>query len=543
MLRAHQQRMDEICAEIRSGQKITSIIAQVTPGGGKSALPAILAARLIKPWYAEFSHLNRVRQPFERLCWIVPRLALQEQAEEAFTDRSFRKMVGHEHLIRVSTNETNPCRGLAGYTTTYSALAADTQKLNAAEFAKHRYLLVLDEMHHIAGDSAAQARVGELVAKAALVLYMSGTLERGRKEQIAFMPYAQRVADVGEKKQRQELVLADSADTRIITYTRADALAERAIIPIHFTFMDGSAEWKGKGGSVKSVSSFRGGDKKLGKEALVCALSSQYANDVLDACMADWMETRKTNPRAKLLIVGASMKLAAAHASHVAKKWYKKVGVATMEEGSGAIQAIRAFKSHGEGRLDLLSTVGMAYEGLDVKAITHIACLTLIRSVPWITQMLARATRYDPLAGPWDRQEACVFLPDDQMMRDTCEAITREEKAYAKGHKKEGTGKGGGVANLWGEIVPVKSGAHAGLKIKMPTAPSALPAPPELTPSQREAALRESIEHEVRAFARRRGKPVKTVNQKIVHKFGKSRTEMSLPELEKVEQWARRNLA
>ena len=35
-------------------------------------------------------------------------------------------------------------------------------------------------------------------------------------------------------------------------------------------------------------------------------------------------------------------------------------------------------------------TVGMAYEGLDCPEITHIACLTQVRSAEWLEPMLAR---------------------------------------------------------------------------------------------------------------------------------------------------------
>jgi hypothetical protein len=66
-----------------------------TPGGGKSALPVILAAELMP-------------KLFKKICWVVPRVALQQQAEEAFVDPLFRKLLNHQHLIRVSTSEINP---------------------------------------------------------------------------------------------------------------------------------------------------------------------------------------------------------------------------------------------------------------------------------------------------------------------------------------------------------------------------------------------------------------------------------------------------
>ena len=55
--------------------EVTDILAAVTPGGGKSLLPVIAAARLIEA--------NKV----ERICWVVPRDSLRLQAE-AFSPRS-----------------------------------------------------------------------------------------------------------------------------------------------------------------------------------------------------------------------------------------------------------------------------------------------------------------------------------------------------------------------------------------------------------------------------------------------------------------------
>src|ERR1035437_8478525 len=84
----------------------------------------------------------------------------------------------------------------------------------------------------------------------------------------------------------------------------------------------------------------------------------------------------------------------------------------------------------------------MAYEGLDCKPITHIACLTNIRSKPWIEQMLARATRHDPHAGPWEKQVARVFVPDDPLMKVILRRITKNDENFIA-VKQERAGGGG----------------------------------------------------------------------------------------------------
>ena len=75
-LRAHQRALANLVAAIARGEAtgVTDILAAVTPGGGKSLLPVIAAAHLIKAGIVE------------RICWVVPRDSLRLQAEEAFAD-------------------------------------------------------------------------------------------------------------------------------------------------------------------------------------------------------------------------------------------------------------------------------------------------------------------------------------------------------------------------------------------------------------------------------------------------------------------------
>jgi superfamily II DNA or RNA helicase len=112
MLRRHQAELNSLCEEIKSGRHtvLRRIICPVVPGGGKSLLPLILAAHLL-PGYAD------------KLCWVVPRLALQHQAECEFVKPGFRRLLQHQHELRQSTNDVDPSRGLSGYITTYQAIS------------------------------------------------------------------------------------------------------------------------------------------------------------------------------------------------------------------------------------------------------------------------------------------------------------------------------------------------------------------------------------------------------------------------------------
>ena len=69
---------------------IRDVLAAVTPGGGKSLLPVIAAARLITAGVVE------------RICWVVPRDSLRLQAEEAFADPTWREALGHGLSVRAA---------------------------------------------------------------------------------------------------------------------------------------------------------------------------------------------------------------------------------------------------------------------------------------------------------------------------------------------------------------------------------------------------------------------------------------------------------
>src|SRR4051795_10560521 len=195
-MRRHQEEVDRLCRAIAAGAAgVTDILAAVTPGGGKSALPVIAAARLL-----DAVPPGRTRPIVERVCWVVPRDTLRRQAEEAFVDPAWRAFLGHAHSVRAAENAPDPCRGLSGYVTTYQAIAA-APDLHLAEFRRHRYLLCIDEMHHLpalsdldaltqASEETAWSRaILPLLESAAVRLLLSGTLQRADGRAILWLPY------------------------------------------------------------------------------------------------------------------------------------------------------------------------------------------------------------------------------------------------------------------------------------------------------------------------------------------------------------------
>ena len=240
-LRTHQQLLLGVVQAIAAGgaSDVHDILAAVTPGGGKSLLPVLAAHALIATGVVA------------RVVWVVPRDSLRLQAEEAFADPAWRAALGHALSVRAADNAPDPCRGLAGYVTTYQGVAA-APALHLAEAQRHRTLLVLDEVHHLpalgdaAGSAASEAEDAAAAWSRAMLpllecarvrLLLSGTLERADGRGILWLPYRK-----GPRAATREVDLA-APGWAVVGYSRAQALAERAVLPVTFGALDGEASW------------------------------------------------------------------------------------------------------------------------------------------------------------------------------------------------------------------------------------------------------------------------------------------------------------
>lgn len=527
MKRKHQIETEQVIDGIIAGAHETDIVAKVTPGGGKSMLP-IIAGNLIAAGLAD------------RICWICPRMTLQDQAERNFLDPFFRQMFDHRLVIRSSTNESNPCRGTNGFTTTYQAVGVDKKNLLQDEFRRHRYILVLDEFHHAEADDGSWTKALEpLYELAKYRVLMTGTLSRGDGKKIAFTPYGQ----VGEHEFLPKFVSGGA--TALVEYSRRDALAERAILPLAFHFLEGVSKWQTKAGrTVEAKLSAQAGDARA-SHALYTALKTEYAMELLSEAVAHWKRWRNLRPSARLLVVAAGIEDAKEYLQYLKVMTGLKVRIATSEDSPEAAENIKALKS---GKVDALVTVAMAYEGLDAPSISHIACLTNIRTEEWITQMAARAVRIDPQAGPYEAQQAHIFAPNDPMMLEISRKIEAEQQAVAvvKASKPRESGNGDGTGEgrqAPGGITPLSSrllNGQNGQSDFFREDPAPVPAFVAVeTPHDQEAGLLDKINSHVLQYARQNRFNPKTLNGEIFQHFNKKRRNMTVPELETCFLWVK----
>ncbi|TCZ53366.1 DEAD/DEAH box helicase [Roseicella aquatilis] len=560
-LRSHQQQLAGVVEAIATGQTgLRDVLAAVTPGGGKSLLPVIAAARLIRAGIVD------------RVCWIVPRDSLRLQAEEAFADPTWRVALDHAVSVRAAENAPDPCRGLQGWITTYQGVAA-APELHLNEFRKYRTLLVVDEVHHLpaeadpeAPEEAAWSRaILPLLEHAAVRLLLSGTLERADGRPILWLPYRK-----GQGPRTREVDLA-AAGFAVIGYSRAQALAEKAVLPVDFGALDGEAEWldeERRRTGPHPVS----GPPEVGRAALFTALRTGFARDLLRRAFAQTRSLRAERRSrlglgaaetgmglGKLLVVAPDQENARRYLDWL-REWLPRdqaetvARIATSDERD-AQEVLAAFRLRPEP--SVLVTVAMAYEGLDAPSVSVCAALTHIRSRAWLEQMIARATRVDPAAGPYESQRAVVLHPDDLLFRKFRERIEREQGTLAreKARRRQGELPVGPEIEREPPIVPLASNATALHWHRLAPGPEFAAvrpeqAPPAETPSARERTLRGRIGQLVAAQVVEDEGGLRIPRGGIAHHayaaalkrvMGKGRAEMSLAELEATLAWLERN--
>jgi superfamily II DNA or RNA helicase len=506
-LRRHQIEVVNMCRDILNGAPIREAIISCTPGGGKSFVPVIIADNLI-PAIAE------------KICWVVPRNSLKYQGEGEFCNPHWQT----KKRIRAADNGDDLSRGLAGYVTTYQAVGQNPE-CHATEFKRHTYILFLDEFHHVAEGSEWHRAIEPLVRSAALVILASGTLSRGDGEKIAFLDYS-----------GGEPLLDDSNTRRVITYSRSAAIADGAIMCVRFNLVDGIATWEELDGH-RSTSALSGEESA---KALFTALRTEFADSLLNAALKEFIEIAYKFQEAKMLVVAPNIEIAKTYFDYLTRR-NLPVRIATSDDTPQARKNIEDYK---RGVYHILTTVAMAYEGLNVPEISVICCLSHIRSVPWLEQCFARANRIAPR-----KNDAVVFAPADWAFKKAVRMIEREqltplnnpegqEELFASGkqEQREGTGE----AKPW--IIPVSSTADiTGSSPDTEPQVELLPC----TPSEAEKILRKNISKQIQDFVDKQNYGNKQAQSKMLYRrmrliCSKSIADMNMKELTDVWLWIKR---
>jgi hypothetical protein len=220
---------------------------------------------------------------------------------------------------------------------------------------------------------------------------------------------------------------------------------------VTFGALDGEASWREEEVEVGPHRLSAPYPSETTRPALFTALRTGFAESLLREAFLAIRDLRARRREArgipagaparglgKLLVV-APDQTAARHYLEVVRRWIpacraEEVAQLATSDAPRAHEVLAAFRLRPEP--SILVTVAMAYEGLDVPEVAVVAVLTHIRSRPWLEQMVARATRVDPHAGPYEEQRALVFHPDDPLFAAFRRRMETEQGTLARRPKE-----------------------------------------------------------------------------------------------------------
>jgi len=335
-----------------------------------------------------------------------------------------------------------------------------------------------------------------------------------------------------------QIVDQNNPDCCFVSYSRSDGLEDHALIPMTFTKFDGGAEWM-VGDQAKHVPQLSLANKSDAAGALTTVISTELGTDMLNSALEHYKIHLKTNSRAKCLVVCRDITDAQNRLATVMRLGFD-ASIATSDDSSAAVKVLTRFQD--DPTPQCLICVGMAYEGLNVPAITHLVLLNNYRSPPWLEQCLGRATRYDnhPLAGSWQEQQAYVFIPADPLANDVIQQIIDEQEATLK-EVSEGRNGPSGISDLDAnrDMVPLRSNVTDVYRFEPDLGfESRTPLVIEKTPKQIEDELRQRIGLLASQWARKHSRSLEDVNRYIKRSFNKARSHMTITELKLVEAFA-----
>lgn len=404
------------CVSIaRSGSDRALIYA--CPGSGKTYGGLLIASELMR----------RVGKT-QHLIVITPNLAIKSQ------------WIERAHELGISLSEVNDARalhqkslpfGVHGFILNYQQ--AINLKHSLRTFCEtHRPIVILDEVHHTAGSildrdgNAWGHAVERAFEHASFKICTTGTPFREGNNPIAFVHYN----EAGEA-------------TAHVRYTYEQAIQHGVCRPIEFEFYDGYIQFRSKDGRSINADFSEQLSKKLSRERLEAALSTdgQFPLKMLTAAHSKLMELRSgtgVDANAAGLVVAIDTK----HAEVIADALEEISGdrpVVVHSKLDDAQQLINDFRHSNK---PWIVGISMLSEGVDIPRLRVGVYATRIRAALYFHQFCGRFTRVQESR----RERAYVFLPRDPEIEAIAIEIEKE-KYHALGEEPPsrtgGHGNGG----------------------------------------------------------------------------------------------------
>ena len=132
--------------------------------------------------------------------------------------------------------------------------------------------------------------------------YERGPSNEGDRMRMAFMAYV-------SNEEEEAIKWEHTKSCAVIRYTLADAIREHACIDLTVHYANCQATWLDVRGVEHHVESLAEAGKQT-SEALLTALKTEAALELLHTGVKAWQVYRKTHPRSKLLVVAANIEQA-----------------------------------------------------------------------------------------------------------------------------------------------------------------------------------------------------------------------------------------
>ncbi len=394
--RPHQEAADNIGLQLATGQrKDPVVIAEVIPGGGKTALAIIMACRLFEAGL------------IDSVLWVVPRITLCDQVQEAWAKERWANRLGKVMVPSEGRTPLYPADA-DGAIVSYQAFERSPQVY--FEHLKHkRCFLVLDELQLLCekqdGELSSWASVMMEASKlATYTLGMGGYLARRKKHQlIPLVKYTE--PDAGG-------VRFPKPD---ISYGLHQAIADSAIRPPEFELKNASVRFEE--GSTKYEMLLAEAEPEKEWNALRTFIyRPETWQQLIDNAVSHWKLwcTQQAPHASRIVFVCADQEMAREVNVYVARKHKILAVLAISDEGEAANRDLRKFRL--AGRPEAIVTVGKTAIGFDAPDCTHMVYLGMARSLPYVLQVLARVWRMQSDLPETVTQAAWFFVPNDPRM-------------------------------------------------------------------------------------------------------------------------------
>jgi superfamily II DNA or RNA helicase len=318
-------------------------------------------------------------------------------------------------------NIPDPARGSWGYAASYDAVISNAL-VHQSFMESRRVLLIADEAQFCATGMPFGRALQDLSERAAFVVLMSGDYDREDRRRVACVSYVPRIEDPPDEVTDVEEVELD------VRYSLHDALQERSILPVDFSYGSGSVAFRKGDKHVETSLAAAGPDAR---PALWAALNSEYARELLTECVTSWRAHRvdgrlphrtvRANPNAQLMVVTATQ----TQAEDTRDFLLSDLGFSPEEVAlviSDNPESTALLERFCSGRIPVAITVAMAYVGTDAPKMSHLCVLTHYRSKAWLHQLFARVWRCCPGVDYGD--DYCVaYCPDDPDLVEVVERI------------------------------------------------------------------------------------------------------------------------